>query len=72
LGFGFESGFERIFFQIVKRFVGIRIPNLGIRLTTSGKTFAFATAILSNYTVQLPCLRHAPGHRVTEKATFPH
>jgi hypothetical protein len=31
----------RIFFKISKRFVGIRIPNLGIRLTT---TLQFALA----------------------------
>jgi hypothetical protein len=33
----------RIFFKIGKRFVGIRIPNLGIRLTTTTPTTVFKT-----------------------------
>jgi hypothetical protein len=34
-GIRIRIGFERIFIKIGKRFVGIRIPNLGIRLTTN-------------------------------------
>jgi hypothetical protein len=44
-------------------------PRTGVQPQSLNRLLATAKK-LSNYTVQLQCLQHAPGGRVTEKSHF--